>query len=149
MFVDEEDPRLAAALERQRMNQIPANTTINAKLSCARCGALGHSVENCHEDLPSVDEMMSEIEAKIARAVASAGPEWKQDSMGLYVPGGGAYIDRSKSFKDGPFCLNCGAFGHTDDVCMGPTRAQVQAFCATQKKGTITAKQICAHFNYA
>ena len=92
-------------------------------VSCARCGAIGHTTENCRESLPSTDAMWATISKKIEQAENLAPSSWVKDEYGLYLPGTVETV--RKSFTEEIFCFNCGEYGHSMDVCQMPTREEL------------------------
>jgi hypothetical protein len=123
MFADSDDPDVRAAQDEMNQNEPPILAQGLRLESCARCGALGHSHVRCRAPLPAFTAMQANISRKIERAISSAPSEWVSDDFGLYIPGEGE--SNGKSWPDGDFCFNCGAFGHKIDSCREPSFERV------------------------
>jgi hypothetical protein len=124
MFADSDDPDVRAAQEELSATE-PAPLAQGLRVeSCARCGAIGHSHVRCRAPLPTFTDMQANITQKIEAAIASAPPEWVSDDFGLYLPGDNE--SNGKSWPDGDFCFNCGAFGHTIEACLDPSFERVE-----------------------
>lgn len=93
---------------------------VNRNQICMRCGLIGHSTIQCTKPLPSIDDLKNEMGTRILHSVKNAPKEWKEDDFGLYLPTDQRIIDLSKTWKDGKFCFNCGAFGHEVEDCPQP-----------------------------
>ena len=112
-------------------------------LSCCRCGQIGHLASACTQEVPSTETLWAEIQKKIDLASTTVPSTWKRDTHGWYLPGDAPTGD-AKSFSDGPFCFNCGEFGHDEEACEMPDRAALkQQFgnCTDQSKAGVIKRQ--------
>lgn len=102
--------------------------------SCARCGEVGHTSEGCPNRVPSAKAMRRAIEERIERAVAGAPSCWERDEYGLFMPSAAPVIRERRSWADGPFCLNCGEFGHVRADCEKPKVEQFEKVVLKRRK---------------
>ncbi|EAY21091.1 Zinc knuckle family protein [Trichomonas vaginalis G3] len=93
---------------------------VNKSLICMRCGMIGHATIDCHQILPSVEDLRAEMNLRMQNAVKNAPKEWKEDEFGLYLPAEPRIVEIKETWKDGKFCFNCAAFGHDVDNCPNP-----------------------------
>ncbi|OHS95978.1 Zinc knuckle family protein [Tritrichomonas foetus] len=122
-FLQTSDPEIAKIIKQAaEMRQQQPLPKIN---SCPRCGEIGHISSDCPNSVPSADEMQNSIEERIKKAVALAPETWENDDMGLFLPSHQNIIQEKRSWKDGPFCFNCGEFGHSEDTCTQPTYKKI------------------------
>ena len=87
---------------------------------CMRCGQLGHTTEQCTQQIPSNLLMQKQLQEIENEAIQFKTSEWKEDDMGLFIPVEKRIIQCEHTWKDGDFCTNCGLFGHTSDQCTEP-----------------------------
>lgn len=134
-FLKTNDPEIAKIIKAA--NELNQPRPLPHLESCSRCGEIGHLSSNCPNQVPTIDQMQSEIEERISKAIQLAPDSWKDDEFGLYLPSSQNVISNSKSWKDGEFCFNCGEFGHNSDNCKKPTYSKlVNVFGVTlEQKG--------------
>lgn len=152
MFEDAEDPEIQAALQQQ-INLPKMKSASIRYLSCSRCGNIGHTADKCPENIPSTKQMQSSIESRIQTALGFAPLDWENDEDGLYLPSNEEKISEKRSWNDGPFCFNCGQFGHEKESCLQPTYKQLYDLFSqtslnrTDQKSTFEKKQLIAAIN--
>ena len=119
---------------------------------CLRCGKIGHSTENCSFEIPSIESLKRQMEAKTRDSISCAPKEWIEDEMGLYLPVKNRVAFCGKTWKDGRFCFNCGMFGHDADECKEPPFETLNNMFEpyltdNSQKATIHKKQIIDAIN--
>lgn len=110
--------------------------------SCSRCGKVGHTAAKCRDNIPSIDEMNQRIEERINRAISLAPKEWIKDEYGLFLPPSIKRIKVDYSWSDGPFCLNCGQYGHDIVDCGDPTSNQLTKLFSSSTLNRTDSKSV-------
>jgi hypothetical protein len=94
--------------------------------SCARCGQIGHTDQNCKGPIDAAIELKGVIKANLARVFSLAAPIWLTDQFGPYCS------DPEEQTREVPppyspdsSCLNCGAVGHRMEKCDEPSFADL------------------------
>lgn len=88
---------------------------------CMRCGMVGHTTENCKNEIPSNLSLRIQLEKMENESLKYADGSWAEDDLGMHIPVDKRYTDVGKTWDDGDFCFNCGEFGHTAEECKEPT----------------------------
>ena len=122
-FLKTNDPEIAKILKNA--NELSQPRPLPHIDSCPRCGEIGHLSDSCPNRVPTIEQMQSEIEDRISKAIQLAPDSWKDDDLGLYLPSSRNIISDSKSWKDGEYCFNWGEFGHNCESCKKPTYSQL------------------------
>ena len=87
---------------------------------CARCGIYGHTSKFCTSELPSIDQLQTEIYQcipEISNTIRKR-PYYSSDEFGL-VSERAMGLSTTNSFENQKYCLNCGG-KHLIDQCDKP-----------------------------